>query len=70
MKLAIVKRPLDQITRPDNSPIPGDLVWSTFDFKNREAVYIVQHKLGVEVPIITEWCHKENGKVVCDLTVE
>lgn len=54
MKLAIVERPLEEMTQPNTPPLPGLLVWSRIDYYRRVAVYLIQHDDGVDVPVIDE----------------
>lgn len=68
MKLAILERQLEDVGKPNGSALPGHLLWSTFDYHRRVAVYLIQHDDGVEIPTFIE--SRENGKLhynfVCD----
>ena len=54
MKLVLIERSIEEITKPNNPPLPGNLIWSTFDYHRRVVVYLVQNEKGIEIPVYVE----------------
>ena len=54
MKLALIERDIDIHNKPDTPPIPGKILWSTYDYFNRRIIFLVENDLGPEVPTLVE----------------